>query len=589
MKRVFIFSPYASRHHLTAYEATIAKACQKRGAMVEYLLCDGLLPECDMHWDSFPSRFSRPLDLCARCQAGTKNELLPFAFPQRWLGEFVPDGDKADAFAWAQSLTPSQLENASFRGQPIGHWVQSSVVSYFRQYPLDFSNWRVTNVYRGFVYSGALVAVGLRNYLRQHPVDSALLFNGRQSLTRVAFEVFRAGGVRVLTHEYPFYKQGHINVKPNARCWSIDPFNEFWRSWKDVALTRSELETTLNWLRDRRYGRGFAWYAFNKPYSKRESLREKLKISEGKRLLALFTSSTDETVGDPDLQGAYGSQYEWIEDVLAWTRDRSDVELVIRVHPHLAGNEGLGQAEREREHFRGLSRQAPQNVRVIPPEDPLSSYALADEADIGLVFSSTIGFEMAMLGRPVVVASRAIFEELSNVLTVRSRDSIQPILEKSLEPVSAREIRREAFRFAYLYVFKFEFAFPLVAKTGAVEVKLAYRSFEELNPGKDPALDRICGYLIDGAPVYELPEPEDLRRSRGEEDAFFRELEQMADPMRDVEYEKWLRRSAQAGRLGRSIQATVLGLPLGLGAPLNRLGKAIYSPMLRFLGRKTWR
>ena len=58
MSHLLIFSPYAMRPHLTFYEGTIAKACQVRGATVEYVLCDGLLPECDMHWDSMTNESS---------------------------------------------------------------------------------------------------------------------------------------------------------------------------------------------------------------------------------------------------------------------------------------------------------------------------------------------------------------------------------------------------------------------------------------------------------------------------------------------------------------------------------------------------
>ena len=36
----------------------------------------------------------------------------------------------------------------------------------------------------------------------------------------------------------------------------------------------------------------------------------------------------------------------------------------------------------------------------------MNAYSLAEEADVGLTFGSTIGLEMAMLGKPVLLASR---------------------------------------------------------------------------------------------------------------------------------------------------------------------------------------
>ena len=589
MTRILVFSPYVSRYHLFVYEGTIAKACQIRGAAIEYLLCDGLLPECDMHWKSFPESIPRPVDLCQSCQTRAKRNFLELDIPlkdlpYRWLGEFVKETERKDAFTWAQSLSTSEMRKACFNGYQVGEWVQSTVVSYFRQYPPDLNNGEVANVYRGFLVSAAIVVSGLRNYLEEYSVDSALLFNGRQSITRVAFEIFRRNDIRVLTHETPFYQRGHLMLKTNGRCWSIEPFTEFWRMWGQVPLTRSSLEQTLNWLKDRRYGNRLSWLAYNAPQTRDISLRNELNLSENKHLLALFTSSTDETAGDPELEGPYELQSEWVRDVVDWVRERSDVELVVRVHPNLAGKTGLGKAVDEYNFYDQMKLAAPANTRVIMPDESLNSYALMDEADICLSFGSSVGIEMALLGKPVVLASRGIYEECSHILTVRSKRSLPEMLEKSLQPTSVREIRRGAFRLAYYYVFKFELPFPLVSMSSVMNADLNYTTPEALTPGKDDVLDRICNHLIDGHPLFDHPTDSERARTMAEEDTFFAELEAAAEPFRAKEYERRLRRTGSLNWLGRAIQSAVQHLPFGTGKLLNKVGKVIYLPLLRWLG-----
>jgi hypothetical protein len=587
--RILIFSPYACRHHLTAYEGTIANACQIRGATVEYVLCDGLLAECDTHWDSFPdTNAPRPFHLCQSCQSRTKRNFASpeFNLPHQWLGEFVSESERLRAFDWAQSLPHSEIHHASFMGYPLGEWVQSSMVSYFRQYPPDMSNWRVVNVYRGFIFSAAIVAIGLRNYLNKYSVESALLFNGRASITRVAFEIFRQLGIRVLTHETPFYQRGHLMVKPNARCWSIEPFTEFWLNWGHVPLARPALEMTLNWLKKRRYGQGLSWYAFNNPYLRSLSVRNELNLSQDKRLLALFTSSTDETAGDPELQGPFESQSSWVQDVISWVTDRNDVELVIRVHPHLAGTTGLGRAVDEFDFYSRMKTELPDNIRIIMPDDSLNSYALMDVADICLSFGSSVGIEMAMLGKPVVLASRGFYECGSQILTVDSKESLPEMLEKSLQPPSSREIRREAFRLAYYYVFKFELPFPLVSMVDVMNANLNYSSSKALAPGKDDTLDHICNYLIFGEPLFDSPTEAEHACTTSEEDTFFAELEQSSEPLRDMKYERWLQQTSRLNRIGRSVQIVLKSLPLGAGNFLNRIGKSTYLVFLYFVGKK---
>ncbi len=583
MCRLLIFSPYATRPHLTVYEGTIARACQVRGATVEYLLCDGLLPECDMHWDSFLYQRPRPLDICEQCQAGTKAQIAEVGLPHRWLGEFITKAEKEEAFAWAQGLSPAEISKATYLNYPIGDWVQSSIFSYFRQYPADLSNWRVVNAYRGFLLSGALVAVGISRYLDAHSVDCALLFNGRQSITRVAFEILRKAGVRVLTHEMPFYQIGHIMVKPNARCWSIQPFTDFWKVWGRVPLTRVALDRTLKWLIDRRYGRNLNWYAYNPSVTSDGTLRKRLNLTEGKKLLVLFTSSTEETAGDWELEGAYESQSVWVQDVLEWIKDRSDVELVIRVHPHLAGKTGLGRAFDEFSFYESMKISNPRNTCIVMPDEPLNSYALMDEADVGLTFGSSTGIEMAMLGKPVVLAARNFYEVGANIVNVRSRESLGDDLERSLGPFVTKELRREAFRVAYYYAFKFELPFPLVSTLGVMEFKLNFKGLEALEPGRDTTLDHICDYLLYDKPLFDSPTEAELSRSTAEEDAFLDWTERTPDCLRDRNYERLVPVIKIMGRARRSIVSLIGKMPFGIGAGALEAETKLHRSLTRII------
>ena len=581
MSRLLIFSPYAMRPHLTFYEGTIAKACQLRGATVEYLLCDGLLPECDMHWDSMTNNRSRPLDICQWCQAGSKARITEMDLPYRWLGESITNPEREHAFAWAQSLLPTEICKATYLEYPIGEWVQSSVFSYFRQYPADMTNWRVVNAYRGFLMSGALVAIGLRRYLAAHSVDSALLFNGRQSITRVAFELLQQHGIRVLTHETPFFQPGHIMVKPNTRCWSIQPFADYWRLWGDVPLTRAALEQTKEWLIRRRYGRGLTWYAYNRSVTWDETLKQRLNLTKGKKLLALFTSSTEETAGDRELEGAYELQSMWVQDVVEWVKDRNDAELVIRVHPHLAGNSGLTRANDEFHFYEEMKATAPRNTRIVMPDEALNSYALMDEADVGLTFGSATGIEMAMLGKPVVLASRNFYEVGSQIINVRARESLQDDLERSLGSFSARELQREAYRLAYYYVFEFELPFPLVSIFGVMDVKLNYQGTEALGRGQDKSLDRICDYLLEQKPLFDPPTEAERSRSSTEEDAFFEWMDRTPDSLRDRAYERRLPLINGLKRLAQGSKNAIRKIPFGAGANLLRVGKRLYRSVAK--------
>jgi hypothetical protein len=580
--RILVFSPYALWGIHTIYEKTIAKACQAHGATVEYLLCDGLLPECDQHWDS-KTNSPRPFDLCQHCQSAAKASLNHLDFSYGWLGDFISQPEKMAAFSWAQSVHSSDLHRASFEGFPIGEWVLSSVTSYFRQYPPDFTNWHVVNVYRGFLLSAAIVATSLTNYLEANTIDSALLFNGRHSITRVALEIFRQRGIRVLTHERAEYERGHINVKPNAHCMSPEPFSAFWSMWAQVPLNRNSLNSTLTWLIQRRYGANLAWIPFNTTSIRDSSLRTRMNLSQDKRLWALFTSSTDEVAGDPLMRGPYESQAAWVHDVVQWVGLREDVELIIKVHPNLGGNRYIGKAAAELRIYQQMKSTLPANVRIVLPEDSLNAYSLAQEADVGLTYGSTIGLEMAMLGKPVLLAARALYEHSSKILTVRSKESLPQMLERCLYAATDREIQREAFRLAYYYIFVFEPAFPAITVLGIYEAKLNYVHWKDLAPGKDDSLDHICNFLIKGRPLFDSPTVEERSRATADEDAFFEELARSPDYLRNVRYERWLRLQV----LGRSTKGLLSRLPYGVGLSIINLGRRRWNAFMTWMEEKS--
>ena len=148
--------------------------------------------------------------------------------------------------------------------------------------------------------------------------------------------------------------------------------------------------------------------------------------------------------------------------------------LIIKVHPNLGGNDYIGKAVDELRIYQEMKSALPSNVRIVLPEDSVNAYSLAEEADVGLTFGSTIGLEMAMLGKPVLLASKALYEHGSQILTVRSKESLPGMLERCLQASTNREIQREAFRLAYYYILACELPFPAVTVLGLYRAELNY-------------------------------------------------------------------------------------------------------------------
>jgi len=79
---------------------------------------------------------------------------------------------------------------------------------------------------------------------------------------------------------------------------------------------------------------------------------------------------------------------------------------------------------------------------------------------------------------------------------------------------------RELYRTASAFYFKHSTRFRSFEIRNGFDTQINIKSFEELRPGHDKTLDRVCDHLMYGSSVFDLPSSEDWTRSSAEEDQF---------------------------------------------------------------------
>ena len=81
---------------------------------------------------------------------------------------------------------------------------------------------------------------------------------------------------------------------------------------------------------------------------------------------------------------------------------RPDVQLVVRIHPGERYTKGPSVADVVKQALPEL----PEHIHLVAANDPVNTYDLVEIADLGLVYTTTVGMEMAMSGVPVIVAGQ---------------------------------------------------------------------------------------------------------------------------------------------------------------------------------------
>nr|MCU0618284.1 hypothetical protein [Gemmatimonadaceae bacterium] len=491
-------------------EMTILHGARWRGAEVRYVLCDGAFAACDMHWTAVRPRTEGACTVCRRIQDTQADGLR---MPHEWLGDHVTPVERATAADWAAALPVASLPTACWDDWAIGAWVVSSVHSHHRTNRVDPHDPVHEATLRAYVEAGLLTAFAIDRLLATWRPDVLLLFNGRQASLRVAFELARAAGVRVVTHERG-WRNETLYLAENADCLSIAPLRSAWTAWRDAALTEEEFGATAQWIHDRAHGRGLNWRAFTAPPGAPAALRRELGLREGAPLVAVFTSSEDEYIACADYASPFGTQERWLEATLAWAATRPDVDVVVRVHPNTGGRVANGANAGQLVWLRALAERAPRTVRFVWPDDATSSYSIMDVAGLSLSYVSTVALEHACRGGIALTAAASTLsghgftEDVDDVAGYAAQlDAL--LAEDDAARRAAR--RRLAWRFAYFAVHRYMLPFALVRQPTPHTAALDYTTLDALRPGCDAGLDAAVAILLDGRAVCPGPDAVTVR------------------------------------------------------------------------------
>lgn len=505
--KVLCYAPYSIWTLHTSRLVTILHGLELRGCDISYITCDGTFAECDLHQPS-KGKGRNPNDgACHKCQAATSEYHYRLGRPFHWLSRWLSPTDFHNALEWSNSIARTELLDAEYDSWPIGRWIQSSVHSHFRANDLDIHNDTVERTYRRYLYSGYLACVGLNAALDSEEPDVLLLFNGRMAPMRIALELARQRGIRAITEERGFVP-GYVRLVENTHCLDPNPFYGLEQAWRDTQLSLDELMDLETLLSAHTAGQSHEMPLFAAPVSGHDHVRQHFSIEPSKTLISLFSSSTDEPGGQPEAAGSFSTQHDWINATVAAVAADPTIELVIRAHPNSGGKRAVGVNTQELDFFSQLSDRLPDNATLIQPEDDISSFDLMAAAAGGLVWHSSLGVEMASMGKPVLRAGHYWFRDASFMIGNTNADSygqaFLDLLSMTRKPVDLNRTV-DAWRFAYSWFFRQSLPFPLVSQPDWSSGEPAYTTLETLKPGHDASLDRICDAILNRTTLHSEP------------------------------------------------------------------------------------
>ncbi len=151
------------------------------------------------------------------------------------------------------------------------------------------------------------------------------------------------------------------------------------------------------------------------------------------------------------------SMTEWITRTVRFLAEKPEIQAVIRVHP---GEMLVPRAKSMAQVVLEALPKSPDNIHIIGSTDKINTYDLIEIADLGLAYTTTVGLETAMNGRPVIVCGQTHYRGRGFTLDPVSWEDYFSILGGALADLPSHRLRDDQIESAWNYAYRFFFEYP---------------------------------------------------------------------------------------------------------------------------------
>ncbi len=312
-----------------------------------------------------------------------------------------------------------ECEDYEYDGIKIGLLARKSVKRYFLAGRLEASD-EVLQVYREFIFSGVAYGVAFKRTINERKnIRYVILNNGSLVFEAIAREYCKRNGIPYITYE-TYIGNNSLIYKKNGPVMDLDWSDEYKVFLKKFNMDDDCKQKVKQFFENLR--NGVEMYAvLNREHS------DEILAGTG-RYACLFTNLNYDTAVI-DKNYLFADMEDWIYRVIEyWKKYRPDLKLIIRVHP---GEIKLVTATRE--YLGDKIKKAvgdDKNIIVVDSTDKVNSYELIKSMEYGLIYSSTIGLEIAWSGKTCIVAGLPWFRHKPFVIYPETVEDYFNYLEK---------------------------------------------------------------------------------------------------------------------------------------------------------------
>ncbi len=421
-KLILFFCPEAGVTPHYATHCIVGRTLSELGHRVLLTYCYQTFERCpvmDMHQLPYDLSPSKKKDICDKCAGNSREMLDVYGLQGIKLQEIVTPQIINEVNRVLENM-PQDLREFTYDSIQFGNACAHDVVLAAKKYNFDKLDAETRFIWLTYIKSSLLGYLIVKQICSGLPIGALVHFNDYSLMLSARFAA--------LKHQVPAYSITWASHKGvdfqrlaiSPTIWRNAIFRPIqrWSVWRDLSLNSLEVKAVTDDVISRYTARSSHIYSTPKTFQQ-TTIYQRLNLSDHKTLLVAYTSSYDEFVaGKMIVQGisaswphtpqAFGDQIQWLRALTEYVEQAEDLQLVVRIHPREGKNKRDSVISEHLHQLKDAFDRPFKDCRFVWPEDQISSYDLAELADVALISWSTIGLEMARMGVPVLAINRGI-------------------------------------------------------------------------------------------------------------------------------------------------------------------------------------
>ncbi|TFH49397.1 MAG: hypothetical protein E4G92_01945 [Bacteroidia bacterium] len=383
-----------------------------KGYSPALVVCNSTIDICQKE-NVIRSRRFNPL-FCHECWKGYRDISEITGIEVLYLSDYMNASTEARIGIAASHISGlSSVDEARqfiFEGLPLGELSYKSVLRFFLKGSLQGTE-KELRIFRKFLVSTMTIGVLFKELLdRETETERAVLPNGTLALEAIIRHHCERMSIPYMTFEN-YMGENTIIYKKNDEVMKFNWDSEM-AAAGESGILRDEVKARADqFFSELRIGR-HKCAVLNRQ-------EDSTDLSPYGRFVCAFTNLNFDTavIGKHTI---FKNMEEWLEALVDyWTSNEMELNLVIRVHPAEVKMRS-GTREFMGDKLRKMIRS--DKIYLIDSTDRVNTYDLIDNMEYGLIYSSTVGMEIAYVNKACVVAGKPYFINKPFVITPASRE-----------------------------------------------------------------------------------------------------------------------------------------------------------------------